>query len=271
MRLIVFLALITCSALCNASLLPKSAPVPGGVVIIDFDLPANTPPKAYYEHKPILVIPNQNETNNWLAVIGIPLTAKPGTHQITLENRQVKHFTIKPKQYPQQVLTIKNKRKVQPLPEDLAIIEKEYLETIQTYDYWADKKLTAVNLKLPVKGRRSSKFGLSRIMNNILQNPHSGLDLAAPKGTPVTAAKDGTVINIGNFFYSGNIVFVDHGQGFITSYCHLDSVAVNTGQELQQGDLIGTVGNTGRATGPHLHWSVSLNGVRVDPELFVDE
>jgi len=128
-----------------------------------------------------------------------------------------------------------------------------------------------LGLALPTSGRKSSPFGLTRIMNNIQQNPHSGLDIAAPKGQIVTAAKDGKVINLGNFFYSGNIVFIDHGQGFITSYCHLDSIMVTKGQVLKQGERLGTIGNTGRATGAHLHWSVSLNGVRVNPELFIHE
>jgi len=182
-----------------------------------------------------------------------------------------KSFSIAPKSYRNQRLTIENKRKVQPLDEDLSLIEQQYIETISTYAHWNYQPLASAVLKMPVKGRKSSPFGLTRIMNNIPQNPHSGLDIAAPKDTPVQAAKDGVIINIGDFFYSGNIVFVDHGQGFITSYCHLDSVKVSKGQSVRQGDILGTIGSTGRATGPHLHWSVSLNGVRVDPQWFIYE
>lgn len=274
-RLLILVCIMVYGIPAHAGLpLPKSSPVPGGVAIVNLDIATSYPPEVHYQDKRTLVLRDPTAENNWLAIVGIPLDAKPGTHNLQViadVATTTQSFAVQNKKYPQERLTIANKRKVQPLPEDLAIIEQQYLETIRTYDHWQYQDLTAITLALPVSGRKSSPFGLTRIMNNIPQNPHSGLDIAAAKGTKVKAAKDGKVINIGNFFYSGNIVFVDHGQGLITSYCHLDTVSVQKGQLLALGDVIGTVGNTGRATGPHLHWSVSLNGVRVDPQLFLHE
>lgn len=258
-----------------APALPKHANVPGGVAVISLDIESNNPPQVHYQQMRTLVMPDPEHTKRWLTIVGIPLDAKPGTHSIQISTTtgtvNSKDFTVNKKNYTHQKLTIRNKRKVQPLEEDLPLIEKQYIETIETYAKWQYQPLHSAVLSLPVKGRTSSPFGLTRIMNNIPQNPHSGLDIAAPKGAPVYAPKAGTVINIGNYFYSGNIVFIDHGQGFITSYCHLDTIKVIKGQSVQQSDILGTVGNTGRATGAHLHWSVSLNGVRVDPQWFVYE
>lgn len=260
-------------AFANVSL-PKQALVPGGVAIVQLEITSSTAPSVYYLGKRTVVIPNAKKPQQWLAIVGIPLEAELGVNQLEIKTAngttKAQSFKIKDKQYKTEYLTIPNKRKVEPSAEDMALIEKEYLETIATYDRWEEQTLKSLGLSLPVKGRKSSPFGLRRIMNNIPKNAHSGLDIAAPLGTKVTCPKDGVVTNIGNYFYSGNIVFVDHGQGFITSYCHLDSVAVKTGQKLRQGDVIGAVGKTGRATGPHLHWSVSLNGVRVDPQLFIN-
>lgn len=263
-----------CNAAIAKSQQQKQTNVPGGIAIVDLEIVSAHPPTVFYNNQRTLVIAHPAKKNSWQAVVGIPLDAKAGSHHIellTITGTTPITFNVQSKTYPSEKLTIKNKRKVQPLTQDMPIIEAQYLETIQTYERWQYQPVDSIGLKMPAKGRKSSPFGFQRIMNDIPQKPHSGLDIAAPKGTAVTAAKAGTVINIGNFFYSGNIVFVDHGQGFMTSYCHLDSVAVTVGQTVNTNTVLGTIGNTGRATGPHLHWSVSLNGVRVNPELFLNE
>ena len=131
---------------------------------------------------------------------------------------------------------------------------------MQRGDYWRDGFI------LPVEGRISGEFGNQRVFNGIPKSPHSGTDIAAPEGTPIKAAGNGKVILNGkDYFYTGNMVIIDHGQGLQTIYAHMKESKVKVGDEVKKGQIIGLVGHTGRATGPHLHWGASLNNVRFRP------
>jgi murein DD-endopeptidase MepM/ murein hydrolase activator NlpD len=121
----------------------------------------------------------------------------------------------------------------------------------------------------PVEGPRSSSFGLERYFNGKLRNRHNGMDIAAPEGAPVLAAADGKVIDTGDYFFSGNMIILDHGQGMLSLYAHLQSIEIKQGDAVRAGQRIGAVGATGRVTGPHLHFSVYLNFVAVDPALLL--
>jgi murein DD-endopeptidase MepM/ murein hydrolase activator NlpD len=209
----------------------------------------------------------------WQAVVGIPLGAQPGIHHLEVaaakKTRRIP-FTVKDKQYATQRLTITDRRKVEPTPEDLARIEQENKKISAALATWNDAGVIPVGFSLPVgDGRPGNSFGMRRIFNGQARKPHSGMDISADSGTPVLSPAPGTVIMTGDYFFTGNSVFVDHGQGLITLYCHLDQIQVQPGQALERGDRIGKVGMTGRATGPHLHWGVSLNQVSVNPALFL--
>ncbi|HED40135.1 MAG TPA: M23 family metallopeptidase [Chromatiales bacterium] len=253
--------------------LPKESAVPGGVVIIELAADsAGERPRAHYNKKPLLVV---NKEGRWLAVVGIPLTATVGEHKIEQQHasgKMITHrFKVKDKAYKTQRLTVTNKRKVNPYAEDMARIIAEKKRTQQTLAHWDPRNVNKLVFTAPVEGRQSSSFGLRRIFNGQPRKPHSGMDIAAPTGTPVFTPIAGTVTNTGDYFFNGNSVFIDHGQGLVTMYLHLDSIQVKEGDELKQGDLLGTVGATGRVTGPHLHWGISLNDARVDPALFLTE
>ena len=125
--------------------------------------------------------------------------------------------------------------------------------------------------KVPLDGIISSRYGKKRFINGLPRSPHLALDIAAPSGTEIFAPESGTVILVGNFFYSGNYLIIDHGFGLLSSYSHLSKVNVNLDEYVDQGKKIGEVGATGRVTGPHLHWSIYLNKTRINPESLMVE
>ena len=148
-------------------------------------------------------------------------------------------------------------------------IERERKIIDEVKNHWREVALTDARLRLPAVGPLSSRFGLRRVYNGELRSPHAGLDVAVAQGTTVIAAAAGDVIDTGDYFFNGKTVFVDHGQGLLTMYCHLSQIDVHPGDTVRRDQRIGLSGMTGRATGPHLHWSVILNGAMVDPELFI--
>ena len=184
------------------------------------------------------------------------------------EQREVV-FTVDNHIYAEQRLTIANKRKVNPSPEDMERIaaESERLKVVKNSR--VDRLMTD-NFIWPVAGPVSSPFGLRRFFNEQPRRPHGGIDIAAPEGTPIVAAADGVVLEAGDYFFNGNSVFIEHGLGLQTFYAHLSTIDVAAGERVSQGQVIGTVGATGRVTGPHLHWSVGLNATWIDPLLVMD-
>ena len=243
--------------------------VPGGVAVVSLGT-AVTAPRVAYQGSPVMVV--NDSDGEWIAVVGIDLRAKPGRHMVQVHDaaglRDIA-FEVRHKEYASQHIKLRNQKHVTPDPEQLKRYEREHAEQMAAYANFRSVGPSNVLLEAPVKGRTSSPFGLRRFFNGQERNAHSGLDFAVPRGTPVRVPAEGVVTIVGDYFFNGRTVFVDHGQGFITMYCHLDSIQVEKGQAVKRGDVLGKVGATGRATGPHLHWNVSLNGNRVDPALFL--
>ncbi len=190
--------------------------------------------------------------------------------QITFLNSEGKTQTIDLKIEPTawDVQNIKGvpPRKVTPSNADLKDIETERKLVIRGQKTDSENPLWKKGFIKPVEGRTSGQFGGQRIMNGVKRNPHAGMDIAAPEGTPVKASSDGIVtLAAPDLFYSGNVVILDHGYGLHTIYAHLKEMHVKEGNTVKQGDIIGLVGKTGRATGPHLHWGASLNGTKFNP------
>jgi murein DD-endopeptidase MepM/ murein hydrolase activator NlpD len=249
--------------------LPRAEPVPGGVAIVKLG-PQPMPPLVRFNGERVLVVGDGTE---WLVVVGIPLDAAPGgTLPLVVEQigREPKTLAIavRSKRYATQRLKVKPGQ-VELSPADLARYERERVHLADVLSTFSESGPASLRLLPPCAGPRSSSFGLRRYFNDRPRNPHNGMDIAAPAGTPVVAASAGEVIDAGEYFFSGHTVILDHGQGFLTLYAHLSAVEVATGTSIAAGARIGAVGATGRVTGPHLHFTVFLNRAAVDPALFL--
>ena len=259
--------------------LPRHSPVPGGVAVIDLGPSSQPIPTARWGEQPLAIA---RENGRWFALLGIPLETLPGEIEISVffgsplgpavapMVAAIKTVAVRIKNYPEQRLTIKDKRKVEPNPDDLARIERER-ETTEAVKRRFSPPAPATDFALPASGPLSSRFGLRRVFNGLPRNPHAGLDVAVGTGAPIKAPADGIIANTGDYFFNGNTVFIDHGQGLISAYMHLSRIDVRHGQAVKKGEILGAVGATGRVTGPHLHWAVILNNTPVDPELFLGQ
>ena len=240
----------------------RPSSVPGGVALVPL---AAKPSAVRFNGERVLVLA---DGKGWAAVVGIPLSVKPGKAFIDADGKKVA-FTIRPARYPEQHLTLKNDHQVNPDAEEMARIEKEQALMAPVWKAWPEGLSPSLRFLQPTQGRLTSSFGLRRFFNGEARAPHSGLDIAAPAGQAVRAPADGVVMLTGDFFFSGNTVLIAHGEGVVSLLCHMKDLAVAQGQAVKAGDLVGHVGMTGRATGPHLHWALSLNNARVDPRLFL--
>ncbi len=250
--------------------LPASSPTPGGIAVVDLG-PADTAGavRAFFGERRVMVT---DHGGRLFAIVGIALDTEPGTATLLLDHdgQEVEvPFEISDRSYETQHITVANRRQVDPNPDDLERIGTEKKRIDAALRAWSDSA-PQLNLLLPVAGRRSSAFGLRRFFNEQPRRPHSGIDIAAASGTPIRAAAAGRIVETGDFFFNGKTVFIDHGQGLVTMYCHMDEIDVAAGETIARGAIIGAVGSSGRVTGPHLHWSVSLNGAMVDPDLLLD-
>ena len=264
-RSLLLLMVVAAMGFAKSTPLPfKPAPVPGGVAVVAIK-GKDTPPKVTYHAEPVLV---RRTATGWQAVVGVPLSAKPGQEAIEVDGHAVP-FNIHPKRYPEQRLRLENKRHVNPNPEDEARITREEALIKPAWKAWPEGFLPSLVLRQPTPGALTASFGMRRILNGEARAPHPGLDIKAPQGQAVRAPAAGVVVLTGNFFFAGNAVFLAHGEGMVSLLCHLSKISVKQGQVLKAGDLLGEVGATGRATGPHLHWSLSLNNARVDPKIFL--
>lgn len=272
-------------AVFDKALLPQEARVPGGIALLPFTHTEKTPPKVSFMNNRVLV--QKVGKNEWVAVIGLPLKLQAGKYVALIEGENIEgklvdgkntngenenielSFEIVDKEYEAQYITLKDDKKVSPPKEALERIAKETRTMKDIFASWSDKAPTSLTMQLPATGPLSSQFGLKRFFNNQARNPHSGLDIAAEHGSEIWAPLDGRIAATGDYYFNGNTVLIDHGQGMVSMYCHLDSIDVQEGQLVKTGELLGKVGSTGRATGPHLHWSMNLNNTRVDPLLFL--
>ena len=268
-----FIGLLLWIAAFAVHAMPAHSPVPGGIARVRIDTGDSVspliPPTVRFQGRRVLVV---RDEHGWLAVVGLSLDTKPGTVSLAIEapaGARSQSFEVMPKNYPVQRLTIPDKRKVDPSADDMKRINREQETLNRIRAHWEPINPVDLDPILPAEAPLSSRFGLRRVFNGQARSPHNGLDLAVPRGTPIHAAAAGVVTHTEDLFFAGNTVFVDHGQGFITMYCHLDEITAGVGERVARGQRLGRSGMTGRVTGPHLHWSIYLNGSAVDPELFL--
>ena len=252
----------------GAADLPDSRVSPGGVALLQLG-PAEQRPEASAQGRPMLVV---GDPSGWTAVLGIALAEKPGRARLNWQlpggpPRQIE-YTIAPHAYAEQRLKVAPGQ-VDLSAENLARYQRERVHLNQVAATHSAELPERLRMQPPTPGPRSSSFGLRRFFNGQPRNPHSGMDIAAPTGTPVVAPLAGRVIDTGDYFFNGQTVWLDHGSGLMSMVCHLSAIDVKVGDQLRAGDRLGAVGATGRVTGPHLHWSVSLNRAMVDPALFL--
>ncbi len=210
-------------------------------------------------------------TGEYGALVGIDMADEPATVALKaaityLDGRQERRYrvVVQAEEFRVQSMILP-KDQVEPDAAALKRINLEKEKVKVVLAGFTPERLWHAGFLVPVEGTVTGAFGSKRILNGQPRNQHSGEDISAPLGAPVKATNDGIVRMVDDQFFSGVSVILDHGLGLFTMYFHMDSAAVKEGGRVKRGDVIGTVGQSGRATGPHLHWAAWLNGSRVNP------
>ncbi|MBF0453865.1 MAG: M23 family metallopeptidase [Magnetococcales bacterium] len=208
-----------------------------------------------------------------LGIIALDMAKKEGYATVRVRIKPKKgaqetvsrKFWISPRPYKEEHITLP-KKKVDLGKTDLTRANKETRAIKATYNLRRDKPGYLEQFRQPLEGRFSGVFGSRRILNGKPKRPHNGVDIAAPKGTPIVTTAPGRVVLVGkDYFFTGNTLVIHHGDGVISLYAHMDEMLVEKGEWLSKDTVIGTIGMTGRVTGPHLHWGTLVRGARVDP------
>lgn len=262
-------AMVATSAV-HAGALPRESRVPGGVALLNVGDAAEPKPVVTRDGVRLWV---GRQGRHWMAAVGLPLSLAPGEHQVDVQSadgatRPVA-FTVRAKNYPVQHVTLRDQAMVEPPPDIVARIERESVHLKAVRSQWRETGETSAAFVQPAKGRLSGRFGGSRVFNGKPRAPHAGLDVAVMTGTAVLAPADGVILDIGDYYFCGKTMFIDHGNGLLSLFCHLSDWNAKVGDSVRQGQPVARSGATGRASGPHLHWSVYLNGTSVEPELFL--
>ena len=213
----------------------------------------------------------------WQGLVGIDLLVESGDHEVALRImpptgttiERIYTLSVGHKEYQTRQLTVAP-RYVEPPPEVSDRIAREARQQAAIFATATEERLWRGSWGRPVPGQATSAFGSRSVFNGQARSPHSGADFRAAEGTPVTAPNVGTVVLTGDTYFSGGSIILDHGWGLYSYFAHLSKILVEAGDLVESGQVVGHAGATGRVTGPHLHWTLRLNGARVDPLSLID-
>jgi murein DD-endopeptidase MepM/ murein hydrolase activator NlpD len=246
-------------------------PQPGGLVVITLEaLAAADRIEGEFDGRALGFF--RTESGRWRALYAIPVSRRPGKASLLVritsagENLQVigRPVEISKRVFDSQTLSV-DPRFLKPPASERRRIREENRILGRLWRAPATERQWRGSFIRPIEGEIASAFGLRRVFNGRLRSRHYGLDIDAPEGAPVRVIGNGTVVLAADRYYSGGTVIVDHGLKLFSMYFHLSQISVSAGQRVSQGEIIGLVGSTGRATGPHLHLSVKLDDVTFDP------
>jgi len=251
-----------------ACVFPDHSPFPGGVINKIIKISSTEISNVKAEQKSVYLC--QVDEDHWKVLVPISLSSEIKPIIISNQGKTLLKVPILDKEYRESKITINNTDLVSPPAEYLPRIKKESELGKAALSVVSDSYHSALKMSLPLEGLKSSEFGVRRFINNEPRNRHTALDIAAVVGTKIMSPLSGKVLLVGDFYYRGKTVFLDHGGGMISTYSHLSEISVKEGQLIKKNEVIGGVGQSGRVTGPHLHWQLVLFGVPIDPELFLE-
>lgn len=243
-------------------ILEPSSPGPGDIMVITLKS-ATGPIEGTFNGNKLYFNPSKD---SYKAIAAVDYFTEPGRYELAVSmNGSVLKQAVEvvKKEYEVQRLTLP-KHMVELSPKNEARVEREQKRMAAIWPHENSRSWTGDFIN-PLEGEIITPFGVKRIINNIPKSPHTGIDVAGEKGDKIRAPNDGVVTLVDKQFFAGNALVLDHGQGVYTMFFHLSKVLVKKGQKVKKGDVIALVGATGRATGPHLHWGVRIQGARVDP------
>ncbi len=242
---------------------------PGGVYITE--LTKNEYQQDIYLNQDRLLRWSKN--NKFFLVYGISYNSKIGENKFIITDKDSNilktiNFNVLNKDFKIQKIIV-DKKYVKPSKSNYERIKKDSMKLASAKKIWIDIN-PDLDFILPVEGITTGVFGTKRFYNGIEGSYHNGYDIAADIGTPIVAPSPGKIILTGDFFYNGKTIYLDHGRGLKSIMIHLDEILVENNDFVRKGQIIGKVGTTGKSTGPHLHWSVLMNNIYIDPKLLTN-
>jgi hypothetical protein len=257
------------TALTKSDIYISSTRIPqGDLGLIRIRAKENETPYVIWNDKDIHLVQGLDKTD-WIGFLAVDLTEEPGLYSGVAripDSGWERWFQIEvaTKDYGTRRLSLP-KNMVDPDPETLKRVKIESEKMVALWEAQGSNPVWEGSFLRPVPGKVVGTFGRKSVINDQLRSPHSGVDMRGRKGSPVKAANRGIVSLTGDHFFSGKSIVLDHGGEILSMYFHLDMIQVKTGDMVEKGQIIGLIGATGRATGPHLHFGVRINGARIDP------